>query len=72
MAKKVLKLVTTAERLTKEAEADTLVMEGFIDELDAVMEKSEYSLHAHDILAVLANAQLAFQLVHCIDFSEEE
>lgn len=71
MAKKVMKLVTMNVRLEQEAEEETLVMQGFIEEIDAVMEKYETSLHSHDILAILANAQLAFQLSYCIDFVED-
>ena len=68
--KKVIELVTSTKRLEQEAEEDTLCMQGFILEIDELVGKYEGVLHVHDLLAILANTQLALQLVHCIDMGE--
>ena len=67
MPKKIVKLVTIPEREVQAAGEETLVMQGFIDELEAVVDKYEDELHPHDIVAILSTTQLAFQLVYCIE-----
>ena len=67
MPKKIVKLVTIPEREVQAAGEETLVMQGFIDELEAVVDKYEDELHPHYIVAILSTTQLAFQLVYCIE-----
>ena len=69
---KIVELVTIADRLDSLAEQETLVMEGYITELDQIIAKYDQVLHVHDMIAILANTQLALQLVHCIDLGDGE
>ena len=73
MTKKVVKLVSSNDKMVKEAEVETSTMEQFIIELDELIGKyTPDMLHPHDMIAILDNTKVAYQLVYCISVDGEE
>lgn len=73
MKKTVVKLVSSNEKMVKEAEVETSTMQGFIDKLDELV--GDYPpdlLHPHDLIAILDNTKVAYQLVYCISIDGDE
>lgn len=69
----VVKLVSVNDKLVKEAEVETSVMEAFVTELDELITRYDPDvLHPHDLIAILDNTKVAYQLVYCISLEGEE
>jgi len=78
MTKKIVKLVSSNDKLIEEAEQETAVVTSFMNELDTLLAK--YSgdiadplwLHPHDVIAILDTSKVAYQLCTVISLEDEE